>query len=627
MVVLIIPPVSDCFMPTLGVAQIAGYLEERNIDCNVFDMGAELNYSLFSEVKKKLPIKDIVLDGGEYTYKNLVSSLNFFSANNEKIKLYTDDLKIPFDWKEIDKSIEFINQDNELLWRLSNLNSINKIRKMKGVVYCGMSISYESQVIPALMLAKIIKESCEAVKICIGGSLLYNYEEDFYKFLYSSELIDVLILGAGEKVFEYIEMNKLNELSSDCLAKIVQVQEKYIIDTRECQLNPIVYNPKFEDFDFNLYPVRSKAFPYMIKDKCYYGKCKFCNGDKVMIHNNSKSIKEAFECIENIIDRLAVNNVYLVDAALSPVDLKTIGNMRLKNKISWIANARFEKALTDEGLIRNIANKGCQMLRFGFESGAQKVLDYMNKGTKVGIAEEVLQLTSKYGIKNHLYIMFGYPGEGEKERKETLEFIERNKQYIYSYSVSVFQPVPGTPIYEELEKKIEMHDNEYQRIIELIYDDEKEYEKLYKDIMRISEILKDYAQTNLEFYSANIFNYVVSEKKNRKFIIMDKIRYLTLFPEKMNVKDIIRVEEFVKSKDCKEYIYIDFYNNITVWLRVSEEVIHNINNDYEVFASDQKIIELREILNNGRTRKKYDNYKLSDLKQDISNEMSVQFKP
>jgi len=49
MIVLVIPPVSDCFMPTLGVAQIAGYLKEANVDCKVYDIGAEINYKIYEK--------------------------------------------------------------------------------------------------------------------------------------------------------------------------------------------------------------------------------------------------------------------------------------------------------------------------------------------------------------------------------------------------------------------------------------------------------------------------------------------------------------------------------------------------------------------------------------------------
>lgn len=54
------------------------------------------------------------------------------------------------------------------------------------------------------------------------------------------------------------------------------------------------------------------------------------------------------------------------------------------------------------------------MLRFGLESASQKILDYMNKGTKVDVAEKILNLAARYGIRNHVYLMFGYPGKRKK---------------------------------------------------------------------------------------------------------------------------------------------------------------------------------------------------------------------
>ena len=70
--------------------------------------------------------------------------------------------------------------------------------------------------------------------------------------------------------------------------------------------------------------------------------------------------------------------------------------------------------------------------------------------------------------------------------------MDRNKRYIYSYSVSVFQPIPGTPVYEELSEKLEARDNEYERIIELVYPNENDYQELREDILRAGDILKDF---------------------------------------------------------------------------------------------------------------------------------------
>ncbi len=507
MINLVIPPVSDCFMPTLGVAQIAGYLKSKGIECRVFDAGAELLYRIFKANNPQAKEE-------EYTYKNAVVCLESFSESHKGINMTIDNFQADFSWRDTDRFLEYLESEEAFSGELKKLSFVcEEGNKYEGELYYGFSISYESQVVPAMLLAKLIKEQKPKAKICVGGSLLYNYENEFYKIFYVSDLIDMLIVGAGEEVFRCIGLGKLNELKKLSGINIREMFGRYMIDMREAEYKPIVYEPDFSSIHFEFYPSHEKAFPYMIKDKCYYGKCHFCNGDKVEEQNTVKDVTAAFEHMGKIAAKMGIYNAYIVDAALSPRDLKAIAALPAKTQLRWIANGRFEKNLKDENLISQLSQKGCVMLRFGLESASQKVLNLMNKGTDISVAEDILRLTFQYGIKNHVYLMFGYPGETKEDRELTLNFLSRNREVISSYSVSLFQPIPKTQVYAELLNKVGDGEDSYERMIELIYKDEDYYNEIYQDISRLNDILRGYARTNVEYYSANIFNTEVVEAK------------------------------------------------------------------------------------------------------------------
>ena len=191
MIYLVIPPVADCFMPTLGVTQIAGYLKEEKVNCQVFDANAELTYNIFNMINQISDnVKQIIWDDEEYSYKNVVAAMNFYSACNEQFSIYPDDFKTDFCWRDLDKTIEFVNSDTSFHKKIEELSFVKNLKLQEETFYCGFSVSYESQVIPTMILAKIMKKKYPKIKICIGGSLLYNYENDFYKLFYLSELID-----------------------------------------------------------------------------------------------------------------------------------------------------------------------------------------------------------------------------------------------------------------------------------------------------------------------------------------------------------------------------------------------------------------------------------------------------
>ena len=63
MVRMIIPPVSDCFMPTLGAAQIVGYLKAHHIKAKLYDANQEFMQCLISKI-------NVESDFPDYFYKN-----------------------------------------------------------------------------------------------------------------------------------------------------------------------------------------------------------------------------------------------------------------------------------------------------------------------------------------------------------------------------------------------------------------------------------------------------------------------------------------------------------------------------------------------------------------------------
>lgn len=594
MVSLLIPPVSDCFMPTLGAAQIIGYLKSVEIPCKLYDINAELNLSVLSDdclipqcIKK-------IINSEKNNYYKLVTAYSWIS-HKSPYTISTDDFRCDFDWRDIEGVKRFIDDESSLIYRLlSGISSVRELSMEGGLV--GMSISYDSQLIPSILLAKIIKSHNPKIKILFGGSFFYNYSNDFYNLFYCLDIIDYVITGPGEQVIQVLYNGEIALGEVDGI-QVNNVRGRYYINSCAIKNSPIVYAPSFDDIDFSAYPTKEKAFPYMIRSTCYYGKCKFCNGDRVLSNQIQKDIVKAFENILLISERLHIANVYIVDAALSPADFSHIAGMKMQNNISWIANARFDKPLADDALMKGIAENGCKMLRFGLESGSQNVLKLMNKGTDVKVAENILKTSYKHGIQNHLYIMLGYPGETEEDRDITIEFLTRNREYIASYSISFFQPIPNTPIYLELEQCIHKKtDNVYSDMIEYIYGDDSEYNKLVHNAERIKAVLDGYAQTNSEFYSANIFSQTRTNNVDiviRSDMIFPREEFEALNLRLGNALEIACREQ----RSSVSYIIADLYYDLEIRLRMPAHIIEVLKNatKFDLAHGEEKAM-LNELL-------------------------------
>jgi anaerobic magnesium-protoporphyrin IX monomethyl ester cyclase len=91
---------------------------------------------------------------------------------------------------------------------------------------------------------------------------------------------------------------------------------------------------------------------------------------------------------------------------------------------------------------------GCQIVWVGAESGSQKILDAMDKGTQVEEIYAAAKSLHEHGVKIAFFLQFGYPGEDRKDVEATLRMVrDCNPDDI---GMSVSYPLPGTKFYENV---------------------------------------------------------------------------------------------------------------------------------------------------------------------------------
>lgn len=506
MVSIIIPPVSDCFMPTLGAAQLVAYLKQRGIAAKLYDLSAELQTILLQEGETLPEVGPV--EGEVSAVRRYIAVTNtLFGDDSIPFQISYDDFTSRWNWRAPDDLTGLLSAHKALLPYIERLPSL---RELETSTYAAFSISFESQLIPALLIAVRLRRQ-RKFSVIFGGSFFYNYGEAFSKLLSALDLVDCLITGPGERILEAIVRDGIRETAHSGRFTASTVFGKPLLRQKPGERCPEVYLPDFTDLDFSHYFSSVNAFPYMIRNICYYGGCRFCNGDRDCGTIQSKNIERAFLSMSEIAGVCDIHNVYIVDAGLSPHDLQMISAMEAPVPFSWIANTRFERELDQEELVQGLRRKGCRMLRFGLESGSQRVLNLMNKGTEVSVAASILQKLHAASILTHVYLMFGYLGETNADRAETLRFLKQNRCYIDSYSVSIFQPIPGTPVYEEIRARLCLRDScgadeEYQRVLAEIYPSESAYQDILETVEQVKAILAGFAHTNAEFFSANIFS-------------------------------------------------------------------------------------------------------------------------
>jgi radical SAM superfamily enzyme YgiQ (UPF0313 family) len=106
----------------------------------------------------------------------------------------------------------------------------------------------------------------------------------------------------------------------------------------------------------------------------------------------------------------------------------------------------------DEDVARTLARAGCRTAWIGAESGAQDILDAMEKGTRVEQIYAATQALHAQRIEVGFFLQFGYPGETLPHIEQTLRMVRECRPD--DIGVSVSYPLPGTPFHERVRAQL-----------------------------------------------------------------------------------------------------------------------------------------------------------------------------
>jgi anaerobic magnesium-protoporphyrin IX monomethyl ester cyclase len=99
-----------------------------------------------------------------------------------------------------------------------------------------------------------------------------------------------------------------------------------------------------------------------------------------------------------------------------------------------------------------LARAGAEEVWMGVESGAQKILDAMDKGTRLEQIRLATRLLKAHGIRPAWFLQLGYPGETWENLVATRALVLEERPA--DVGVSVSYPLPGTLFYERVKAQL-----------------------------------------------------------------------------------------------------------------------------------------------------------------------------
>ncbi len=111
------------------------------------------------------------------------------------------------------------------------------------------------------------------------------------------------------------------------------------------------------------------------------------------------------------------------------------------------------------GDIEALQRAGAQIVWVGAESGSQKILNAMEKGTRVEQIHAAAQRLQAAGIQVGFFLQFGYPGETLEDIEDTIRMVRDCMPD--DIGISVSYPLPGTPFHQRVADQLGLKQNWY----------------------------------------------------------------------------------------------------------------------------------------------------------------------
>jgi anaerobic magnesium-protoporphyrin IX monomethyl ester cyclase len=192
---------------------------------------------------------------------------------------------------------------------------------------------------------------------------------------------------------------------------------------------------------------------------CPY-KCNWCAKPIYGKSYNSRNPEHVAKYVYSLKNKYSIDHFWVTDDifGLKPNWIKEFASecRKLDLNIPYKCLSRPDLLLRDDTLLQLKAS-GCRTIWIGAESGSQKILDSMDKGTTVEQVYQVAHKTHLLGMEIAFFIQFGYIGEEWNDIKLTRKMIRECLPE--DIGISVSYPLPGTKFYEKVKEEMKFKTN------------------------------------------------------------------------------------------------------------------------------------------------------------------------
>ena len=279
---------------------------------------------------------------------------------------------------------------------------------------------------------------------------------------------DFIIQGEGEiSLLELINAIENNQSQESILGVVYRNGSSTTVNSKRAVLQDLDELPlpawdlvdmdsykavwKQSEQEFTLNIATTRGCPY---------KCNWCAkpiyGNRYNAHSPTYIVNE----IAYLKEKYGVTRFWMCDDifGLKPNWVQEFNTQLNKNqlKIKYFIQSRVD-LLLKEDTIDALAQSGLEEVWVGAESASQKILDAMDKGTKVAEIYEATRLLKAKQIKVAFFLQFGYLSENKEDIRKTVAMVKELMPD--NIGISVSYPLPGTKFYEKVKDDLKLKAN------------------------------------------------------------------------------------------------------------------------------------------------------------------------
>jgi radical SAM superfamily enzyme YgiQ (UPF0313 family)/thioredoxin-like negative regulator of GroEL len=308
--------------------------------------------------------------------------------------------------------------------------------------------SYNAPVAQAL--ARQARKARPNCRIVLGGvHVTFLYEEILKRWAY----VDFVAVGEAENSFSELVARLARGDSTEGIPGIAGRRADGSLDWVGLA-EPVA--------DLSQLPIPAKYFKYDIvsTSRGCPGNCSFCCSPGMWGRRvRERSVAHVLEELRLLRNQHGLTQVMFKDETFTarPTRVRELCQAMVDEQINlwWTCDTRVD--CLDEERLYWMRKAGCFLVSLGVESGSERLLRDMGKGTNLEKIRRSSLLARQFGMQVRFYMIVGLPDEKPEDLQASVDLIEACKpNYVFTATLTVS---PGTRIWDLYQKRFHVNDS------------------------------------------------------------------------------------------------------------------------------------------------------------------------